>query len=216
MPDTERPDIERNVTTVEVFADITCPFTHVGLKRIVQLVDETTEPVDVLVRAWPLEWINGAPMDPVAVQAKAKALCQQLDVDDFNGFRADRWPDSTVAALNLAASAYERDAATGLAVSLAVRTALFEKGLDISDPAILAEIAEVFDLPTPIEEPSAAVQADYAEGKDRGVTGSPHFWIDEHHDFFCPSLDLGRDHAGDLTAQFDTYGLEQFLAHLGQ
>ena len=114
--------------TVEVYADITCPFTHVGLKRLVQHVSAMSEPAEVIVRAWPLEWVNGSPLAVDAVLVKAAALTNQLGVDDFSGLRADAWPASTIAALNLAASAYERDAATGLAVSLELRTALFERG----------------------------------------------------------------------------------------
>jgi hypothetical protein len=57
---------------VEVFADITCPFTHVGLKQVVRHVAEMSEPCDVIVRAWPLEWVNGAPLDVDAVMVKAR------------------------------------------------------------------------------------------------------------------------------------------------
>ena len=82
--------------TVEVYVDITCPFTHVGLKRVVQHVSETSEPAEVVVRAWPLEWVNGAPLDIGAVLVKAAALTDQLGVDDFVGLRADAWPTSTI------------------------------------------------------------------------------------------------------------------------
>jgi hypothetical protein len=115
-------------TVVEVFADITCPFTHVGLKQVVRHVDEMDEPADVIVCAWPLEWVNGSPLDVDAVLVKAAALTEQLGVDDFGGLRADAWPTSTIPALDLAASGYARDAATGLAVSLELRRALFERG----------------------------------------------------------------------------------------
>ena len=116
------------MTTVEVYADITCPFTHVGLKRVIDHVAGMTTPADVIVRAWPLEWVNGAPLDVDAVAVKAAALTEQLGVDDFAGLRADRWPTTTIPALNLAASGYERDPSTGLAVSLELRSALFEHG----------------------------------------------------------------------------------------
>ncbi|MFT4616189.1 MAG: hypothetical protein ACKVG5_14010 [Acidimicrobiales bacterium] len=46
-------------TTVEVFADITCPFTRVGLKRVVEHLAQIDHPIEVIVRAWPLEWVNG-------------------------------------------------------------------------------------------------------------------------------------------------------------
>ena len=226
-------------TRVEVFADITCPFTHVGLKRVVELMADTAQPVDVVVRAWPLEWVNGSVMEVAAVQVKAEALCRQLDVADFDGLRADRWPTTTIPALNLAAEAYERDTATGLAVSLAIRVALFEQGLDVSDPAVLTAIAVEHGLAGPdnagpdnagpdnagqdnagpdnanqATDAAPAVRADYEDGRARGVSGSPHFWVDQN-DFFCPSLDLGHDDDGNLTAQFDAAGLEQFLVHLG-
>ena len=45
-------DMEPNtIATIEVFADITCPFTHVGLRRVAA---EFGDQVQVRVRAWPL------------------------------------------------------------------------------------------------------------------------------------------------------------------
>lgn len=199
--------------TIEVYADITCPFTHVGLKRVMEHVSAMSEPAEVIVRAWPLEWVNGAPLDADTVLVKAKALTDQLGVDDFAGLRADAWPDSTIPALNLAASAYERDAATGLAVSLDLRAALFERGDDIGDPDVLARIASAHDLGSPMTDTSAAVQADYDGGLARGVKGSPHFFV-ASGDFFCPALDLGHDADGHLTARFDADMLADFFSHI--
>jgi predicted DsbA family dithiol-disulfide isomerase len=197
-------------TTVEVFADITCPFTHVGLKQVVRHVADMDRPADVIVRAWPLEWVNGSPLAVDAVIVKAAALSEQLQVDDFAGLRADRWPASTVPALNLAAAAYERDAATGLAVSLELRAALFEDGVDVGDPDALALIAAAHGLPVPTADPVAAVRADYESGKARGVQGSPHFFVGADG-FFCPALDLGHDTEGHLTARFDQHMLADFF-----
>ena len=204
--------------TVEVFADITCPFTHVGLKRVVADPADIPEPVDVHVRAWPLEWVNGRLLDADAVEMKAGVLADQLGVDDFSGFDADRWPSTTLPALNLAAAAYERDAATGLAVSLELRVALFERGLDISDPAVLADIAAAHDLELPmgtssVDEASAAVHADYDDGRARGVRGSPHFFYSAT-DYFCPALEIGHDASGGLTARFDPNDLDRFLSSI--
>jgi predicted DsbA family dithiol-disulfide isomerase len=202
-----------HMTTVEVFADITCPFTHVGLKRVIHHVAEMATPADVVVRAWPLEWVNGAPLDVNAVVKKARALTEQLGVDDFSGLRADRWPATTIPALNLAASAYERDASTGLAVSLELRAALFEHGEDVGDGEVLARIARAHDLAPPAAEPSGAVTADYEEGQRRGVQGSPHFFVGSDG-FFCPALDLGHDADGHLTARFDADMLADFFARV--
>ncbi len=199
------------MTTVEVFADITCPFTHVGLKRVIDHVSSLDHPVDVVVRAWPLEWVNAGPLDISAVEVKAAALQDQLGVDDFSGLRSDRWPTTTLPALELAAAAYDVDAATGLAVSLALRTALFEQGRNIDDPGVLAEIAAEHGV-TPSDK-SAAVQADYDDGLARGVSGSPHFWVGDTN-FFCPALDIGHDADNQLTARFDPQGLAQFFASI--
>ncbi len=199
--------------TVEVYADITCPFAHVGLKRVARHIAELSEPADLIVRAWPLEWVNGAPLDVDAVLVKATALTDQLGVDDFSGLRADAWPASTIAALNLSAIAYERDAATGLAVSLELRAALFEHGQNVGGADVLARIAAAHGLEAPSAAAIAAVRADYDGGLARGVKGSPHFFV-ESDDFFCPTLDLGHDAAGHLTARFDADMLADFLARI--
>ena len=199
--------------TVEVYADITCPFTHVGLKRVVEHVNAMSEPAEVIVRAWPLEWVNGAPLAVDAVLVKAASLTEQLGVDDFSELRADAWPTSTIPALNLAASAYARNAATGLAVSLDLRTALFERGENVGDADVLARIAAAHDLPAPRIDTNAAVRADYDGGLARGVKGSPHFFV-ASEDFFCPALDLGHDADGHLTARFDADMLADFFARI--
>ena len=74
---------------LEVFADITCPFTHVGLKQVVGHVAEMDEPIDVIVRAWPLEWVNGVALDAEVVATKSCVIADQLDVDYFSGVSAD-------------------------------------------------------------------------------------------------------------------------------
>lgn len=203
----------RYMSTVEVYADITCPFAHVGLKQVIRHIEEMAEPAEVIVRAWPLEWVNGVPLALDAVVVKAKALTDQLGVDDFVGLRADRWPSSTIPALNLAANAYERSTATGLAVSLDLRVALFERGEDIGDHDVLSAIAAAHGLPAPGTEVSPAVRADYDRGRERGVRGSPHFFV-ESDDFFCPALDIGHDTDGHLTARFDTDMLAEFFARI--
>ncbi|RZV45665.1 MAG: disulfide bond formation protein DsbA, partial [Acidimicrobiales bacterium] len=174
---------------IEVFADITCPFTHVGLNRVVAQLETLDREVELVVRAWPLEWVNGVPLDADAVSMKVGVLTEQLGVQDFSGFRADTWPSTTIPALNLEAAAFEVSAETGLQVSLAIRAALFTEGQDVSSPDVLARIAERFGLDAPSTEVHPRVQADYHEGQRRGVRGSPDFWAGSQ-EFFCPSLAL--------------------------
>ena len=200
-----------NVTRrVEVFADITCPFTHVGLKRVVAQLAVLDRNVQLVVRAWPLEWVNGVPLEAGPVGDKVKVFHDQLGVDDFSGFRADTWPTTTIPALNLAAAASMVDYALGLKVSLALRSALFEQGLDIGDPDVLTAIATEHDLEAPGRDPHPQVEADYADGLRRGVRGSPDFWVGEN-EFFCPALNLSHDDDGKLLAEFDPQGLAGFI-----
>lgn len=199
--------------TIEVFADITCPFTHLGLGLVAARVADAHLDVEIRVRAWPLEWVNGVGLDADATAQKIDALRAQLGEDHFAGFRADRWPDTTVPALNLAAEAYAAGQAKGLDVSLELRTLLFEQGVDISDHDLLNELAKRHRLGDVGVEPHPDVVVDYREGLSRSVTGSPHFWIDDK-DFFCPSLTIGHEPGGALTARFDPAGLAEFMSNI--
>ena len=147
------------------------------------------------------------------VLEKARALSEQLHIDDFRGLRADRWPSTTIPALNLAAAAYDRDPTTGLAVSLELRSALFEHGVDIADLDALALIAAVHHLDAPSAQPCTAIRRDYHDGRERGVQGSPHFFVGDDG-FFCPALDLGHDADGHLLARFDEAMLSEFLTRI--
>lgn len=197
---------------IEVFADVTCPFTHVGLKRVVHRLAELDRGVEMVVRAWPLEWVNGVALEADAVAMKAQVLADQLGVTDFDGFNPASWPTTTVPALNLTAAAYGQGMAAGLSMSLKIRAALFEDGLDIGQPQVLAGIAAENGLDGWVysAEPSAQVQLDYDEGRRRGVRGSPDFWADDD-EFFCPALTLSHSDAGALLSEFDPEGLERFI-----
>lgn len=200
-------------TVVEVFADITCPFTHVGLSMVAKLLAESGSSIELWVRAWPLEWVNGSPLEVGPVVAKAATLRADLGITQFSGLDPESWPTTTIAAHNLSAAAHDLDPAVGLAVSRELRDALFELGRDISDSDVLADIASRHGLPEPPAEPSVAVLDDYAEGQRRGVRGSPDFFVGDD-EFFCPALDLGHDRTGNLTARFDDAGLEAFISKL--
>ena len=87
------------MTSVEVFADILCPFTHVGLHT---LIDRRTERGLIepwlRIRAWPLELINGKPLDAHHVAAEITALRASVRPDLFSGFSVDTFPSTSMAA----------------------------------------------------------------------------------------------------------------------
>ena len=162
------------------------------------------------VRAWPLELVNGAPPGADVVAEEVEALRAQVAPDLFVGFDAGVWPTTSIPALALAADAYLRGASAGEQVSLALRNVLFEQGRNISDPAVLAEIAAEHDVPILGDAARAAVVADWHEGRARGVEGSPHFFIRDTG-FFCPTLEI--THVGDhLEVTLDPSRFEDFLA----
>ena len=48
---------------IDVYADIWCPFAHVGIRRVTDRRDALGVDTRLRVRAWPLELVNGKPMD---------------------------------------------------------------------------------------------------------------------------------------------------------
>jgi predicted DsbA family dithiol-disulfide isomerase len=182
--------------TLEVWADLWCPFANVGLRAAKQACAELGHPEVVLVvRAWPLELVNGEPMDPGRAAANAAALRAQVSPELFGGVDPERFPSTTLPALALVHAAGRVDPSLGELVGFALRDALFEEGLDLADPAVLAELGARFGLPPVDEQDVAGVLADYEEGRARGVIGSPHFFCD-HADHFCPSLEITSTESG--------------------
>jgi predicted DsbA family dithiol-disulfide isomerase len=199
------------VTTIEVFADIWCPFAHVGFRAIEdQRARAGRTDVAIRVRAWPLELVNGAPLDPTVTGEHAEELRDQVAPTLFQGLDLDHFPTSTLEALALANRAYRSDLLLGERVSFALRDALFEEGRDISDRAVLDDLAHDLGVPMPDEADHAAVLADWHEGQRRGVLGSPHFFCGDD-DVFCPTLDITKDPVAGLSVVRDTAQLTAFL-----
>jgi predicted DsbA family dithiol-disulfide isomerase len=200
------------VRTVEVFADVACPFTHVGLRQFVARRRDLglTEPV-LRLRAWPLELVNDAGLDGAALVPKVRALQMRLAPDLFAGFDPETFPRTSLPAMAAEAAAYRFGAEIGEQVSLGLRDLLFERGTDISDPDVLRSLLAGHGIPAPSTEDEQQVRADYEEGKRRGVVGSPHFFTPEGSDFFCPSLAIG--HQGErLEVTFDSEGFTEFIS----
>jgi predicted DsbA family dithiol-disulfide isomerase len=192
--------------TVEVFADVTCPFAHVALRRFIAERDARgRDDIALRVRAWPLELVNGHAEPPSDVADAVQALRATVAPELFRGFDPAGFPSTSLPALAMEAELHAADPVAGERFSMLVRTSLFEDGSDISALAVLAELA----ASPPRGTGEAQVLADWNEGKARNVKGSPHFFVDGAR-FFCPSMKVDTD--GDqLEVEFDEEGFTTFL-----
>ena len=198
--------------TVEVFADILCPFTHVGLHTLIdQRAERGLDEPHLRIRAWPLELINGKPLDPDHIDAEITALRGSVRPDLFKGFSVEAFPKTSMTAFALTAAADRTgDAALSETVGMALRDAVFEYGLDIGRPEVVAAIAARFGLdPLDADTTESAVRADWDEGRARGVIGSPHFFTGEAS-WFCPGLAISRDNVGNFVVAWKQ-GSETFV-----
>ncbi len=196
--------------TIEVFADLRCPFTHVGLRRVVERRHALGhDAIRLRVRAWPLELVNAAPLDALLIAEEVAELRAQVAPELFAGFDPDRFPASSLPGLRLAAAAYRQSLDAGELVSLAMRTALFEEGRDITEPSELAAIAATAGIAEAVAGTDDDVVADWREGQRRGVIGSPHFFV-AGDSWFCPALDITR-RDGHLRIANDPAAFERFV-----
>ncbi len=194
------------LTVIEVFADVVCPFAHVGLRRWVDRRDELGRTdVRLKVRAWPLELINDAPMDPQAAAGKVADLRAQVAPSLFAGFDPARFPATSLPALALTHAAYRHSLEAGERAALRLRQLTFDEGVDVSRPEVIDQVIDELDLPIPDISDDDSVTKDWDEGRQRGVTGSPHFFTPDGGAVFCPTLDIHKADGGGghLAVHFD-------------
>ncbi|MCL4422412.1 MAG: DsbA family protein [Actinobacteria bacterium] len=195
---------------VEVFADIWCPFAYVGISRFFSARHESGSSVTLKVRAWPLELVNGSPPDPVRLFREIDDLRRQVAPDLFSRVSLESFPSTMLPALALESVAYQASGPVGESVTMSLRRALFEEGLDISEESVLADVAQRHGLAMPdATSHKDLVEVDYSEGKKRGVKGSPQFFIDQEG-YFCPTLNISAE-ANHLRVSFDYVRFEEFL-----
>jgi predicted DsbA family dithiol-disulfide isomerase len=198
------------IAPVEVFADVTCPFAHVGLYRFHAYRQQRGRIDPILrVRAWPLELVNGSALDGPSLTPKIEALRAGVAPDLFAGFDPTRFPTTSLPAMASEAAAYRQGLRVGERFALAVRHALFEDGLDVSDEDVLSDLRQRHGVAEPDQVDRSWARADLADGRRRNVAGSPHFFTADGN-FYCPSLDIGHDDDG-YEVEFDPIGFERFV-----
>jgi predicted DsbA family dithiol-disulfide isomerase len=196
---------------IEVYAELACPFTHLALRRIVQRrADVGRSEPRLRVRPWPLELVNGQPLDPGHVEKEVRALQEQISPDLFKGFTTETMPHTSMPGFRLVEAAHAVDERIGERVSLALRDALFEEGRNVADADVLAAIAATYGIDVPGDELDDVVCRAYAEGEQRGVEGSPHFFVGGAS-AFCPLLDIQKDDAGDFHLTLEEPAVNELL-----
>ena len=196
---------------IEVFADIWCPFTHAGLRALAQeRANRGRTDVVLRVRAWPLELVNGAPMDGHHAAERCAALRSQVAPGLFAQVNPERFPVTTLPALALVGRAYRLDRLLGERAAFAVRDALFEHGMDIGDERVLQALADDLAVGMPDAADHERVLEDHEEGRRRGVVGSPHFFA-AGGSAFCPALQISRDADDHLVIAADHVRLAEFF-----
>lgn len=180
---------------IEIFADMLCPFAHVGVHKVIEArLDRGGASPKLWIRAWPLEIIDDAPTDVTVIADEVAALRSTVAPELFTGFDAATFPSTGLGAFAVAAAAYRQDAITGEAVSIDLRSRLWEHGEDIADADVLAAVIDRYDIEV-TDADRASVESDHAEGVERGVVGSPYFFAGGRG-FFCPAFTVSRDDAG--------------------
>jgi len=196
---------------IEIFADVWCPFAYVGIRRVFEYRDEIgRSDVPIIVRSWPLELVNDAPMAQAKALGNCDALRRQVAADQFANTELSNFPSTTLDALTLIAQAYEQDVSAGEKASIVVREAIFERGDDVADESMLQRIASSLGVSYVPDADHVLVRHDWEEGKARGVVGSPHFF-NGSVGVFCPSLQLTRTEDSGLIIQANAEKLAAFL-----
>ena len=198
-----------SVPVVVVYADIVCPFAYIGLTRLIERRRELgRDDVRFRIRSWPLELVNGKPVDGTFIGEEIDEIRPQVAPDLFCGFDVAAFPASSLPGLALTAQAYAVDDATGESVAMELRRLVFEEGRDIADPSVLGQVARRHGLAG--SSNLDAVLAEYADGRSQDVVGSPHFFIDRTS-MFCPVLDIRRVD-GTLRVKVDQAALDTLVA----
>jgi 2-hydroxychromene-2-carboxylate isomerase len=160
------------------------------------------------VRAWPLELVNDAPLEAAFIGDEVDELRAQVAPDLFARFDRRQFPATSLPALMLAAQAYEQGLDAGEHMSLLLRDALFEDGRDIASDDVLADVAARAGVDPATAADRDTVLADWREGRERGVVGSPHFFVGDTS-VFCPSLRMAQVD-GELRISADTEAFDRF------
>jgi predicted DsbA family dithiol-disulfide isomerase len=189
------PDTSSGPIRIDLWADIACPWCYLGVRRLDAALAASGE--DVVVRHRPFMLNPGLPPDGVPMAGYLESLMGSAEaVADGHArlsalgaevgiaydFAAVSKAPNTRLAHHLLVS-YDGDRLQH-AVELALYSAYFEQGRDITDPATLVEVvAHVTDesaaeVQARLDSPVADLDAAFALGRELGISAVPTFIAD--------------------------------------
>ena len=158
-----------DMSEVEVFADVWCPFTHVGLRRFVDHRRETGASTSACgFGRGRSNWSTASRSTSTSSSRRSPRSERSSRPTSSSGSIRSRFPTTTLPALELTGHAYRASTAVGEAVALELRDRLFERGEDIGSPDVLAEVAAAHGLDAAAADSVEIVESDWAEGTSRG------------------------------------------------
>lgn len=201
---------------VDVIADLACPWSFLGKKRLDEALAAVHGPSTVTWYPFQINPgipDNGMPFDeyvakkfgdPAMLQPAMEQL-QAAGAEQGIEFRFDRITHvpNTLNAHRLMNLAEQQSADTSL-LAESILTSFFAQGLDISDPDVLAELGDevglgTTDVLTTLEDErsKSIVLSQEAQVRQSGVTGVPDFLINKR--LFV----VGPHHTDSLVSVFD-------------
>ena len=166
--------------------------------------------VSLVVRAWPLELVNGVPLDAGLISQKVRTFRDQVAPNLFRGLDSAPSPSTSMPALRLEAARASQSAAAGNGSASPYGRQCSNTGVTSPTGECLREIAASCGVDDPVPVSDNDVIEDWLAGKQRGVVGSPHFFAAEGN-WFCPSLTITQTDDG-LWMADNQHGLDRLAA----
>jgi len=177
---------------VTVFSDYICPFCYVGARRLARLSGQfnlviTHCPVEI----HPHTPATGMPVTDLDYSAevwdKMMVHLGRLTAEEGIAMAERQFTTNSHQALLLAEAAREQPPGVFEAIHEGLFHAFLAQGLNIGDPAVLAQVAaasgmdrDAFDLALTDPRYEEALRKNFARARQLGVTGVPAFLIGDH------------------------------------
>lgn len=192
--------------TIVVFADLGCPWAHVGVHRLhsarQRLGLEASVGMDV--RAFPLEIINAQPTPFKGLQNEIPELAVMEPDAGWELWTADAttWPVTTLLPMEAVEAAKEQSLEASATLDHALRRALFGQSRCISMRHVILDVAatcEGLDVPALVEAlddgRARRPMLDGYTSAAGAIEGSPHYFLADGTALHNPGVDFHWDKA---------------------